>query len=103
MNDTEPTDAGRVDLFVSHAGRDRAWAEWVAWELQQAGYRVELDFWDWEVGENFVVLMVALGSPPPPASMPQGPRPTHCPRTCAGTCSRGDGWPLLMMPQPSRC
>jgi hypothetical protein len=47
-------DADRVDLFVSHAGRDRARAEWVAWELQQAGYRVELDFWDWEVGENFV-------------------------------------------------
>ena len=57
VNDTEPTDAGRVDLFVSHAGRDRAWAEWVAWELQQADYRVELDFWDWEVGENFVEKM----------------------------------------------
>jgi TIR domain len=57
VNDTEPTDAGRVDLFVSHAGRDRAWAEWVAWELQQAGYRVELDYWDWEVGENFVAKM----------------------------------------------
>ena len=54
VNDTEPTAAGGVDLFVSHAGRDRAWAEWVAWELQQGGYRVELDFWDWEVGENFV-------------------------------------------------
>ena len=55
VNDAaEVTDAGRMDLFVSHAGRDRAWAEWVAWELQQAGYRVELDYWDWEVGENFV-------------------------------------------------
>jgi tetratricopeptide (TPR) repeat protein len=58
VNDTaEPTDADRVDLFVSHAGRDRAWAEWVAWELQHAGYRVELDYWDWEVGENFVEKM----------------------------------------------
>jgi hypothetical protein len=58
VNDmTGVTDPGRVDLFVSHAGRDRAWAEWVAWELQQAGYRVELDFWDWEVGENFVEKM----------------------------------------------
>jgi hypothetical protein len=47
MNDTAAAaDAGRVDLFVSHAGRDRAWAEWVAWELVQAGYRVELNFWD---------------------------------------------------------
>ena len=42
VNDvTGVTDPGRVDLFVSHAGRDRAWAEWVAWELQQAGSRVE--------------------------------------------------------------
>ena len=53
----EREDAGQADLFVSHAGRDRAWAEWVAWELKQAGYIVELDFWDWEVGENFVEKM----------------------------------------------
>ncbi|GAA1865238.1 FxSxx-COOH system tetratricopeptide repeat protein [Asanoa iriomotensis] len=46
-----------TDLFVSHAGRDRSWAEWVAWELQEAGYDVELDLWDWEVGENFVEKM----------------------------------------------
>ena len=26
----------------------------MTWELQQAGYRVELDFWDWEAGENFI-------------------------------------------------
>ncbi|MEU1842412.1 FxSxx-COOH system tetratricopeptide repeat protein [Micromonospora sediminicola] len=45
---------GRVDLFISHAGRDRAWAEWVGWELENAGYSVELDLWDWEVGANVV-------------------------------------------------
>ncbi|MFI7598427.1 FxSxx-COOH system tetratricopeptide repeat protein [Actinoplanes sp. NPDC049681] len=48
---------GRVDVFVNHAGRDRAWAEWVAWELVEAGFTVELDYWDWEVGENFVEKM----------------------------------------------
>ena len=37
----------RVDFFVSHAGSDRAWAEWVAWQLTEAGYTVELDVWDW--------------------------------------------------------
>ena len=52
-----PADGKRVDLFVSHAGRDRAWAEWVAWELIDAGYTVELDYWDWEIGENFVEKM----------------------------------------------
>ncbi|MGH3900681.1 MAG: FxSxx-COOH system tetratricopeptide repeat protein [Pseudonocardiaceae bacterium] len=52
-----------VDFFVSHAGRDQAWAEWVAWRLVDAGYTVELDSWDWAVGENFITKMHdALGA-----------------------------------------
>src|SRR5260370_15548635 len=47
----------RVDFFVSHAGRDGAWAEWVAWQLIDAGYTVELDVWDWAAGRNFVTAM----------------------------------------------
>jgi len=47
----------RKDFFVSHAGADRAWAEWVAWQLVDAGYTVELDVWDWPVGRNFVTAM----------------------------------------------
>jgi hypothetical protein len=47
----------RKDFFVSHAGADRAWAEWVAWQLTEAGYSVELDVWDWAVGQNFVTAM----------------------------------------------
>ena len=47
----------RVDFFVSHAGADRAWAEWVAWQLMDAGYSVELDVWDWAAGCNFVTAM----------------------------------------------
>ena len=47
----------RTDFFVSHAGRDRAWAEWVAWQLTDAGYRVELAAWDWAPGRNFVTAM----------------------------------------------
>ncbi|MEU4496046.1 FxSxx-COOH system tetratricopeptide repeat protein [Streptomyces sp. NPDC023998] len=50
-------DGGQV--FVSHAGADRAWAEWVAWQLQDAGYEVELDCWDWGAGENFILKMNA--------------------------------------------
>jgi hypothetical protein len=48
-----------TDFFISHAGRDTAWAEWLAWQLQQAGYRVELDVWDWAPGEDFVARMQA--------------------------------------------
>ncbi|WP_448617741.1 FxSxx-COOH system tetratricopeptide repeat protein [Geodermatophilus sp. URMC 65] len=51
----------RTDFFISHAGRDTAWAEWLAWQLQEAGYTVELDVWDWAPGEDFVARMqVAL-------------------------------------------
>ena len=47
----------QIDFFVSHAGVDRAWAEWVAWQLREAGYTVELDVWDWAAGRNFVTAM----------------------------------------------
>ncbi|HYX97764.1 MAG TPA: toll/interleukin-1 receptor domain-containing protein, partial [Geodermatophilus sp.] len=46
-----------TDFFISHAGRDTAWAEWLAWQLQEAGYSVELDVWDWAPGEDFVARM----------------------------------------------
>jgi hypothetical protein len=44
-------------FFVSYTGADRAWAEWVAWELEQAGYQVIVQAWDFEPGDNFVVRM----------------------------------------------
>ena len=47
----------RSNFFISHAGADRAWAEWVAWQLIDAGYTVELDAWDWATGQNFVLAM----------------------------------------------
>ncbi|MEJ8632647.1 FxSxx-COOH system tetratricopeptide repeat protein [Streptomyces sp. MS2.AVA.5] len=46
-------------MFVSHAGADPAWAEWVAWQVADAGYAVELDYWDWGAGDNFVLKMNA--------------------------------------------
>ncbi|SDY84689.1 Tetratricopeptide repeat-containing protein [Geodermatophilus africanus] len=48
-----------TDFFISHAGRDTAWAEWLGWQLQEAGYSVELDVWDWAPGEDFVARMAA--------------------------------------------
>jgi hypothetical protein len=46
-----------VEIFISHAGLDRAWAEWVAWQLRSAGHSVELDLWHWGPGDNFIVKM----------------------------------------------
>ena len=48
----------QTDFFISHAGRDTGWAEWLAWQLQEAGYGVELDLWDWVPGEDFVARML---------------------------------------------
>lgn len=50
-------DAEHRDFFVSHASPDQAWAEWVAVRLEQSGYRVELDVWDWTAGQDFVTAM----------------------------------------------
>src|SRR5262249_22792810 len=36
---------------------DLPWAEWVAWQLERAGLSVELDYWDWKAGDNFVARM----------------------------------------------
>jgi len=47
----------RVDLFISYADSDRAWAKWAAWHLDNAGYSVELDLWDWAAGDNVVLRM----------------------------------------------
>ncbi|MGW1495217.1 FxSxx-COOH system tetratricopeptide repeat protein [Streptomyces sp. NPDC002402] len=52
-------DADSKRIFVSHAGPDRAWAEWVAWQLKEAGHSVELDVWDWAAGHNFIAKMTA--------------------------------------------
>src|SRR3954467_15519103 len=48
-----------TDFFISRAGRDTGWAEWLGWQLQQAGWTVELDVWDWAPGEDFVARMEA--------------------------------------------
>ncbi|MCX5559309.1 FxSxx-COOH system tetratricopeptide repeat protein [Streptomyces sp. NBC_00038] len=44
-------------FFISYAGTDRAWAEWVGWHLEQAGHQVILDVWDWRTGDNLVQRM----------------------------------------------
>jgi TIR domain/Tetratricopeptide repeat/NB-ARC domain len=55
--DTGGVVGDRADFFVSHAGADRAWAEWVAWQLTDAGYTVVLDVWDWAAGQNFMTAI----------------------------------------------
>ena len=43
-----------ADFFVSYTGADRAWAEWVAWQLEAEGYQVVVQAWDFTPGHDWV-------------------------------------------------
>jgi len=44
-------------FFVSYTSVDSAWAEWIAWVLEEEGHTVILQKWDFRPGGNFVVEM----------------------------------------------
>ena len=46
MNDT-------WDFFISYTQADRAWAEWIAWVLEEDGHRVLVQAWDFVPGSNW--------------------------------------------------
>ncbi len=45
------------DFFISYNKANRDWAQWVAWTLEQAGYTVVFQAWDFQPGANFVLEM----------------------------------------------
>jgi tetratricopeptide (TPR) repeat protein len=45
------------DFFVSYNKADRAWAEWIAWQLEETGYSTVIQAWDFRPGSNFVLEM----------------------------------------------
>ncbi|WP_322780007.1 TIR domain-containing protein, partial [Frankia sp. Cas4] len=52
---TDGGDAGGdPHFFVSYTQADRVWAEWIAWTLEEAGYRVLIQAWDFAPGSNWV-------------------------------------------------
>ncbi|MFD3622410.1 toll/interleukin-1 receptor domain-containing protein [Streptomyces sp. NPDC058676] len=87
--------------FISHAGADRAWAECVGWQLFDAGHQVELDYWDWGAGDNFILKMnAALERGQLLASINMSSLvASPCQRCCH--CVRGYG-PRLSRPSLSR-
>jgi hypothetical protein len=42
------------DLFISYTQADRAWAEWIAWVLEEDGHRVLLQAWDFVPDNKWV-------------------------------------------------
>jgi tetratricopeptide (TPR) repeat protein len=45
------------EFFVSYAGADQAWAEWIADQLEDAGYATVLQVWDFRPGSDFLHQM----------------------------------------------
>jgi TIR domain/SEFIR domain/Pentapeptide repeats (9 copies) len=52
----EPRQEG-VDFFVSYTSADLPWAEWIAWQLEEAGYWTAIQAWDSRPGNDFVRWM----------------------------------------------
>lgn len=56
--DTAMTFAETIrNFFISYTAVDRQWAEWIAWELEEAGYTTILQAWDFTTGSHFVTAM----------------------------------------------
>jgi len=47
----------RWDFFISYDPADREWADWIAWTLDEAGYRILHDRWDLVAGGNRQVFL----------------------------------------------
>jgi hypothetical protein len=47
----------KKDFFISYNGKDQDWAVWIAWQLEEAGYSVIIQAWDFRPGGNFVMEM----------------------------------------------
>ena len=52
-----PDAAPPHDFFVSYNSADKAWAEWIAWILEDAGHSVIYQGWDFRPGGNFILDM----------------------------------------------
>src|SRR5262245_20584964 len=44
-----------TDFFISYTQVDCSWAEWIAWQLEEAGYTTVIQAWDFRPGRNFVL------------------------------------------------
>lgn len=43
------------DFFLSYTQADKVWAEWIAWVLEEDGYRVLIQAWDFVPGTNWIL------------------------------------------------
>lgn len=58
VTDGEAIDRARdLDFFISYSPADEQWASWIAWTLEEAGYRTVIQAWDFVAGTNFIDFM----------------------------------------------
>ncbi len=55
MQDAEKN--GQKDFFISYVSTDHSWAEWIAWQIEEAGYSAVLQDWDFRPGSNIILEM----------------------------------------------
>jgi hypothetical protein len=46
-----------MDFFISYTQADRSWAVWIAWVLEEDGYDVLVQAWDFVPGSNWISRM----------------------------------------------
>jgi len=46
------------DFFVSYTAADQEWAEWIAWQLEEADYQVLIQVWDFVPGAHWMSRMI---------------------------------------------
>ena len=45
------------DFFISYRSVDQPWAEWIAYQLEEAHYSVVIQAWDFQPGSSFIHAM----------------------------------------------
>lgn len=51
-----------TDFFISYTSADERWAEWIAYALEEEGFSVRIQAWDFRPGANFVLEMQQAAS-----------------------------------------
>ncbi len=89
QNPDMPASVGRMDwdFFVSYTSADRAWAEWIAWQLEKAGYRVLIQAWDFVPGAHWMTRMTDAAREGGAAHW----YPEAAPTTSSGSRKPGEG------------
>jgi hypothetical protein len=54
---TQTGDGAQPVIFISYTQVDRAWAEWIAWQVEEAGYSVLVQAWHAVPSTNWAAWM----------------------------------------------